>query len=480
MVGGTAMKKLSDQEPAEVFGYFEDICAIPHGSGNTRAISEYCMEFAKKRGLEAYRDGLNNVLIRKKASRGYENKPGIVIQGHLDMVCEAADGKEIDFLSEGIDARTDGEYVFAEGTTLGADDGIAAAMALALLADESISHPELEVLLTADEETGMFGAADFDMSQLRGNRLLNIDSEEEGILTAGCAGGMRVVCRIPFEKENAEGEKVRIEVCGLKGGHSGTEIDKCRGNAVKLLARALAGINFRLVSLFGGGKDNVIPSYAAAELLTEDADALEERVFNLNAALKTEYRASDADARIVFTRLGSAAQTALAEKDSRRITDFLIAAPDGVQNRSAEINGLTETSLNIGKASLTDNALEAVFLIRSSVNSRKYELFERLGALSELAGGSAERVSEYPAWEYMPDSQFMRTCMDVYRRMYGDDMRVEIIHAGLECGLFAAKRPELECVSVGPNILDVHSPKERLEIKSVKRVYEYVKAILEE
>ncbi len=473
------MADITKLEPRDVFGYFHDLCQIPHGSGNTRAISEYCMNFAKKHGLYAERDDLNNVLIRKPASKGYETKPGIVLQGHLDMVCEKTADTEKDFLTEGIDTDTDGEYVFAHGTTLGGDDGIAVAMALAALVDDTLPHPELEAIFTTDEETGMNGAKAFDISRLHGNRIINIDSENEGVITAGCAGGLRMKCTFPLEYAECTGETVTVQVAGLLGGHSGVDINRGRANALKILARLLAAIGGNIADISGGTKDNVIPASAQATVTVPSADDAATKIAELSAQISAEYSVTDPDIRITCEKTKDAAQT-MDAVTSEKIIAFLTIVPNGVQRMEQAAPDQVETSLNLASAHIIDGKLEVMFSLRSSRGSSKTELARTVRAAVKALGGECTDGSEYPAWEYNPNSKLLQTCREVYKKMYKKDMKVEIIHAGLECGLFTAKREGIECVSIGPDMFDIHTPKERLNIASVGRVYEYVKAIISE
>lgn len=459
--------------PDRVFFYFESISAIPRGSGNTKAISDYCMRFAEEHGLEAWQDEWNNVLIRKPASPGYEEHPPVILQGHLDMVCEKEPDSPHDFLKDGLSLFVDGDWIGAAGTTLGGDDGIAVAMGLAVLEDQSLPHPPLEVLFTTDEETGMYGAAGLDPSWITGRTLLNLDSESEGILTVSCAGGARCELTLPLSRAALSQSVKKVVVDGLKGGHSGTEINKGRLNANRVLAEFLATLpSFRLVTMEGGLKDNAIPRSAFA-LIAADAD-----LPSMVAAFVEKARSiSDPDLSI---RIEDAPDVSMAftAADSRKACEFLLSLPLGVQAMSREIEGLVETSLNLGILRTDRDGLVASFSVRSSVNRSKDILLETLVSITADFGGSSATRGHYPAWEYKKDSRLRRVMVETYEKTAGRRPVVEAIHAGLECGLFADKLPGLDAVSIGPDMRDIHTSRERLSIPSVKRTYDYVLAVL--
>lgn len=474
------MSVLGNLEPKAVFGYFEEICNIPHGSGNMDKISQFCVDFAKEHGLEYIQDDMKNVIIIKEATPGYEDVEPLILQGHLDMVCEKRPDKEKDFLTEGLDLCTDGELVWADGTTLGGDDGIAVAYGLALLADKDLQHPRLEVVLTVDEETGLYGAEAIDMSMLKGKKLINLDSEEEGIFTVGCAGGLTLGCDIPMFTEEVEGVVYELKVTGLLGGHSGTEIHKGRANANVVLGRVLYALNKEIsvdiVKMAGGAKDNAIPRNAYAEILVAEADQekLAEIVVLQEALLKNELHASDAQVTLVLEKKGESAVQVLDATSKISALHALNNIPNGIQAYSMDIEGLVETSLNMGIMSMDGENLTMSFAVRSSVESAKHYLTDRVILFIDMLGGTCEIKGDYPGWAYRPESDLRETFIRVYREMYGKEPVAEAIHAGLECGLFTKKIDDLDSISVGPNMHNVHTSEETLEVASVKRTWEFL------
>lgn len=480
------MSVLGHLEPKSVFGYFEDICNIPHGSGNMQKISQFCVDFAKKHGLEYIVDDMKNVIIIKEATPGYEAVEPLIIQGHLDMVCDKRPDKEKDFLTEGLDLCTDGELIWADGTTLGGDDGIAVAYGLALLADKELQHPRLEVVLTVDEETGLYGAEAIDMSMLKGKKLINLDSEEEGIFTVGCAGGLTLGCDIPMFTEEVEGVVYELKVTGLLGGHSGVEIHKGRANANVVLGRVLLALNkeigIDIVKMAGGAKDNAIPRNAFAEILAAESDEkkLAEIVNAQEAILKNELHASDADVALVLEQKGTATVRVLDATSKISALHTLNNIPNGIQAYSMDIEGLVETSLNMGIMSMDGENLKMSFAVRSSVESAKRYLADRVMMFVDMLGGSCEIKGDYPGWAYRPESALRETFIRVYERMYGKTPVVEAIHAGLECGLFTKKIDDLDSISVGPNMHNVHTSEETLEVASVQRTWEFLCQVIAE
>ncbi len=475
------MAVLDQLEPKNVFRFFEQMCAIPHGSYNTKAVSDWCVAFAKERGLEHYQDEMNNVILIKEASAGYEEAQPVILQGHLDMVCEKAPGCEKDMAREGLDLAVEGDYIYAEGTTLGGDDGIAVAMALAALDDESLPHPRLEVILTTEEEVGMDGAMALDVSPIRGRKLLNLDSEAEGVFTVSCAGGSMAACGLPVARAPFGGDILRVRVAGLTGGHSGAEIHKGRANANMLLGRLLramaAETELRLVSADGGLKDNAIPVAAEAVVAAEDGRKAKAAAERMAACFQTEYRRSDPMLTVTAEEAAAAWQPMDASSTERTVC-LLACAPNGVQTMSQDIHGLVQTSLNLGILKTGENTVTASFCIRSSVDSEKEMLKDRLACLLAQLGGGVSFSGEYPGWAYRPDSPLRELMTEVYREQYGREPKVEAIHAGLECGLLAGKLPGLDCVSIGPDLLEIHTPREKMSISSVQRVWMFVREIL--
>ncbi len=466
--------------PQRVFYYFEQIAAIPHGSRNTKAISDYLVDFAKEHNLVWYQDENNNVVIVKEASAGYEAAEPIIIQGHMDMVCEKEKGVDIDFEKDGLKLYIDGDFLKAEGTTLGGDDGIAVAYALALLDSQEIAHPKLEVVITVDEEIGMLGADAIDLSMLTGHTMLNIDSEVEGSFLTGCAGGMAVNVTLPIKRVMQSGEKVALTITGLEGGHSGSEIDKEHGNANILMGRLLRALfeetPFGIISLAGGLKDNAITRECVTELLVpqENVNLVKEIADKLDIELKKEFMTADPSVCIEFEDLGKKEESILDFGSVSRVIFYLRSVPNGVQHMCQVMHGLVETSLNLGIMELKEDALHTVTSIRSSVGTRKADLLDRVTAIVELLGGEAEVEGDYPAWEYKQDSSLRPQIAKVYKQLYGKDPVFETIHAGLECGLLSEKIKNLDCVSFGPDNFDIHTPKERLSISSTGRVWDFI------
>ncbi len=477
---------LDHLEPRSVFRFFEELCAIPHGSGNTRAISDYCARFAQARGLEYRQDALNNVVIVAPAAPGYEDAPPVIVQGHMDMVCAKAPGCDKNMAEEGLELFTDGDLIGARGTSLGGDDGAAVAMILALLDDPSLPHPRLEAVLTVDEETGMFGAQGLDASMLRGRTMLNLDSEAEGVFTVACAGGARVYLRWRVPREEAEALPMLVTIEGLRGGHSGAEIDKGRGNANILMGRLLRAVRavspLRLVSLRGGTADNAIPQSCAAEIAVapECAEAVYAAADAVCGELRSELKLTDPGLRVGVAPAQPGAYSVLTEADTDRILDALTLVPDGIQTMSFALPGLPETSLNLGMLSLDADEAVMTFAVRSSVASRKRALIEKLRCTADVTGADFEIGGDYPAWEYRTDSPLRERMLRVYREMFCAEPKVLAIHAGLECGLLAEKLPGLDCVSIGPDMLDIHTAGERMSISSMERTWEFVKAVLRE
>jgi dipeptidase D len=474
------MMVLENLYPQKVFQFFEEMTQIPHGSKNTKAISDYLAAFARERDLEYYQDELNNVVIIKEATAGYEAAEPIIIQGHMDMVCEKENDCDIDFEKDGLRLKINGDLIEAEGTTLGGDDGIAVAYALALLDSNELSHPRLEVVVTVDEEIGMLGALGIDLSMLKGHIMLNVDSEEEGTFLTGCAGGLQVHASIPVKRILQNGQKLKLTVTGLLGGHSGGEIDKERANADILMGRVLYALSqiipFGIISMAGGQKDNAIPRECKAEIIIP-AEQLSEAVKiidELNATLSKEYFSSDPGVKILAEDCGSAGEEVLDYGSVNRIIYYLRSVPNGVINMSQVSPGLVETSLNLGIMELLSDELKLVTSIRSSVGSRKADLCERVCDIVEMVGGQVVIDGEYPAWEYKPDSSLRPQIAAVYEKLYGKAPEFSTIHAGLECGLLSDKIPNLDCVSFGPNIYDIHTPSERLSIESTGRVWEFI------
>ena len=487
----------SNLEPKKVFYYFEEISHIPHGSYNTKKISDYLANFAGERGLEYVQDELNNVVIYGPASPGYEDAEPVILQGHMDMVCQKVPGCPIDMENEGIKLVIDGDWLTADGTTLGADDGMAVAFMLALLdSPGEYEHPALECVFTVDEETGLEGAEGFDGSLLKGNRMVNLDSEDEGVITVSCAGGITGNGRFPVAREAAEGKAFNLKLTGLLGGHSGIEIDKERANADVLMGRVLSELSdcfdLRLVCMEGGSADNVICKESVAQIVvcgtkadcsggvcttpgtvSDCAEAIQE-------TLRREYALSDPDITLEVTDSDSTMFVPMDEKSTSRIISFLLNTPSGIMNMSMGIKGLVETSLNLGALKTTEEEVTMLYSLRSSVDSRLEFTQRRLADIAKVLGGEMEFSLYYPGWEYLADSPLRETCIEVYKEQYGgQEPTVEAIHAGLECGFFAGKKGHgFDAVSIGPTLKGVHTPDEKASISSTERTWKYLLGIL--
>ena len=473
--------RLAGLAPAAVFHYFEEICSIPHGSGNTKMISDYLVNFAKEQGIRYIQDENNNVILFGEGTCGMEDHAPVILQGHMDMVCEKDADCPIDMATQGLDVTHDGKYVFAKGTTLGGDDGIAVAYALALLSDRSIPHPPLEVIITVDEEIGLLGAASIDLSSLAGRTLINIDSEEEGIFTVSCAGGATATISLPVDRRAVYGPCIRLVVDGLQGGHSGVEIHKNRANANKVMGEFMSRIQklmpLCLTSFSGGSKDNAIPRSCQANLVAMGMYL--ERINDIAAELQAEVRANynEPEATVQAFDVDALGGNSLSTESTAKVIGLLCAAPNGVQAMSADIEGLVQTSLNMGIAKLADR-FSATFSVRSSVNQEKQELLGQLETLAGFYNGSFSKMGEYPAWEYKKDSNLRDTMVKVYADMYGKAPEVVAIHAGLECGLLSEKLPGLDSVSIGPQMFDIHTSRERLDIASTERTWNFLLEVL--
>lgn len=492
------MAILENLEPKEVFQYFEEICNIPHGSGNTAAISNYLVEFAKNKGLEYQQDELGNVIMIKEASAGYEAAPPVMIQGHMDMVAVSDRDCDIDMRTEGLRLAVDGDQIYAKGTSLGADDGIAVAYALAILSADTLKHPRLEVVVTVEEEVGMDGASGIDLSMCRAKRLINLDSEEEGYLLAGCAGGASFLIDYPLQFQEYEGISCCLSISGLQGGHSGSEIHKGTANANLLMARVIQGImkldGVHLLKIDGGKKDNVIPNAACADLLIEKASygKVSQEFLKWQKIILGESKLRDPDVIMEFKSAdggsapadGGQAETAvykaIEDRCAKKLLSLIQTMPRGICEMSPAVSGLVETSLNLGTLTMDDQVASLGYAVRSSVASKKEELLERMILLCDAYHAAWNIKGVYPGWEYQPQSPLRDAVCGLYRKMYGKEMVVQAIHAGLECGFFAEKIEGLDCISIGPDMRDVHTTKERLSISSTERVYDFLIRLLEE
>lgn len=472
----------------KIFTYFEEISKVPRCSGNEKAISDYLVKFAKEHNLEVIQDEVLNVIIKKPASPGYENAPGVVLQGHMDMVCVKNADKVHDFSKDPITLKYVDDMIYADGTTLGADNGIALALAMAVLTSEDIKHPPLEVLITVDEESGMTGAKHLNPKDISGKILINLDSEEEGKLLVSCAGGLRAAININAKWENAPKNLVgyTISMRGFMGGHSGSEIDKERGNANKLLGRVLYDlykeVPFNLAYISGGSRANVIPSEAEAVIFIspDKLQATENKIKEWNEILKNEFKISDPNVDVNLSKSKKAFDKIFDSTTTAKVVNLLMAIPNGMQTMSKSIEGLVESSSNIGVLTTDDKGICFEFSIRSSVSSRKDYIKEQISTIAKLADVGFEANGEYPAWEYNPNSKIRDICQKVYKEKYGQEPEIVAVHAGVECGLFGEKIPDLDMISMGANAYDAHTTNEHVSISSVKRTYEYLLAILED
>ena len=475
---------LKGLEPENVFSYFEEICSIPHGSGNVGQISNYLVSFAQKRNLEYCQDETGNVVIWKDAAPGYEKAVPVILQGHIDMVCVKTEDCPKDMAKEGLDLMTDGEWVWADGTSLGGDNGIAVAMILAILADDTLPHPPLEAVFTVDEEVGMDGAFALDCSDLKGKKLVNLDSEEEGVFTVSCAGGVRLDCFLPGTQEPLEGETgYAVTLSGLLGGHSGMDISKGRASANQMMVRTLYSAmerfpGLRLAEVQGGRFDNVICPKNQAKVAVPAGceEAFAAFVQEFDGVLKNEYTGCDSEITLSCEKTGL--EHALTQEDTSRVLHTLLALPQGVQAMNVDFPGLVQTSLNLGVMGMEEDGLRFRLSVRSCIASQKNMMVQRVRAILELGGGTAVEVSRYPGWQYARQSVLREDVLAAYKAVSGREGRIDATHGGLECGLFLEKIPGLDAISLGPEIHDAHSTAEKLSAPSTQRVYEVVRELL--
>lgn len=473
--------KLAGLAPEAVFAYFEEICSIPHGSRNTKAISDYLVSFARAHDIRYEQDELNNVLMYQEGTCGYEDHEPVILQGHMDMVCEKDEDCPLDMDTQGLDIDHDGTDIFAHGTTLGGDDGIAVAFIMALLADKTIPHPPLEVIITVDEEIGMEGAAGVDLSRFKSRTMVNLDSEDEGIFTVSCAGGARGTIHMPLQRRVVYGPCVKLTVEGLTGGHSGVEIHKNRANANKVMGEFLGRVQklmpMCITKLQGGAKDNAIPRSCQVTLIPLGINI--ERINDIAEQLQKEIREQydEPNAIVRGDDVDALGGNALTTECSAKVVALLNAAPNGVQAMSSDIEGLVQTSLNLGVVKM-DEELTLTFAVRSSVNAEKRELLKKLSDLADFYQGSYTEMGDYPAWEYKKESVLRGVMVDAYKKLCGKAPEVVAIHAGLECGLLSEKLPGLDCVSIGPDMHDIHTSRERLDIASTRRTWELLLEVL--
>jgi dipeptidase D len=481
------MESYNNLQPTKVFKYFKEISDIPRGSGNEKAVSDYLVKFAQDRGLEVVQDKALNVVIKKPATDGYENGPTVILQGHMDMVCEKNNDKLHDFEKDPIELIVEDGYIRANDTTLGADNGIAVAYALAVLDSDDIEHPNLEILVTTEEETGMGGVINLEAENLSGTIIINMDSEEEGIFTASCAGGIRNRINIPLEytELGQDFESVKISVSGLKGGHSGMDINKERGNANKIIGRALnildKKFDYYLADVNGGSKMNAIPRESEAVLFIkkDDNNRFMNDVEEISEIIGKELEFSDTIS-IKASKIETEFKP-LNKKTSKMIVKTLLLIPNGVKTMSMAVDDLVQSSTNLGVIKREANKICLESAIRSSVKSLKYAIIDELTGICEIFGYTYENSNDYPQWEFAKKSYIRDLCVKTYEETTGKEAEIFAIHAGLECGFLGEKlsgNGHIDMISMGPNMHDVHTPQERLEIESTRKTYEFLLELL--
>ena len=479
------MLNLSHSPADKVFYYFEEICKIPHGSGNTKALSDYCVAFAKERNLEYHQDKYNNVIIIREAAPGYEDHKPYILQGHLDMVCEKNNDVEFDFEKDPLNIYVEDGFIKARGTTLGADDGIAIAFCLALLDKADLDSPRLECVFTVDEETTMLGAETVDLSVLKGRDLLNLDSESDNGFLCGCAGGISAEIQIPLEFESQTGYKYDLYIYDLEGGHSGERIHAGHGNPTIMLGRILNDLSkkydIRLIDFQGGKKGNAIPRDSRAVFVGTESqrNEVEAALREWMEVLKCEYVFADPEMKYDLQVEDVSEYRCYTENVFHRILKLLVLIPDGVVTMSKAFEGHVESSTNTGICNVNEERFSIHAFVRSNVYSKKIMITDKLKALAELVNGIYHETHDYPAWEFKRESSLRENVGKIYKEVYGTEARMDIIHAGLECGLFQEKMKDLDCISFGPTTHGIHTPKECLDIASVKRVWNFILRLLE-
>ena len=478
------MSILSGLEPKKVFEYFEEITKIPRGSGDMEKIKNYCMEFAKNHLLKAETDKANNVIIYKDGTSGYENSEPVIIQGHLDMVCQKTDDCDIDFEKDGLTLEIDGDYVKAVGTTLGADNGIAVAMIFAILDSDDIPHPPIEAVFTTDEEIGMIGAIQLPFSKLRGKKMINIDAEEPDTVTVSCAGGRDVIYSIPYKKETVTGKKIAITISGLKGGHSGIMIDKGRVNADVIMGRILDYCRkigeVHLESIAGGDKSNAIPNSSCASVIIKNDIGFIDRITEFVKIIKKEISDREPDFMVQCEMYPKNDYDVIDNNALDKMIFMLCCAPNGVQEMSVVIDNLVETSLNLGILKLESETIKIHYALRSNKVSALDNLENRLKIFSDIIGCDIAVNGSYPPWEFKENSIMQKIYAEKYKEKFGVEPKIVAIHAGLECGVFSEGIPDLDCIAVGALLEDVHTVNEKLCISSTKEIYELILQVLKE
>lgn len=480
------MSVLENLEPKRVFHFFEEISNIPRGSGNEQSVSNFVMRFAEEKGLYCHQDEAYNLFIRKPASPGYENAPVVMLQGHLDMVCEKNSDVKHDFLTDPIQLKIEDGFVTAEGTTLGADNGIAVAYAMAIIEDQALEHPPLEILLTTDEEVGMKGAKAFKGEKSQAKMLINLDSEAEGKLLVSCCGGRRILMTLPVERQKSPkwGTPYLLKIKGLKGGHSGADVHLGRANANKLMGRVLFALanlyEHRIADINGGNMDNAITREAEAVLLLHENDAEEIKTFiaKIETTFIFEFLGREEEISVTLERLDEKVLKVFTPAVEKKIVYILSLIPNGITTMYPGAAGFVESSSNIGIVRTEEDVVVFQSAMRSSSPDMITGLYNQHASVAFICDAQLDYTGDYPSWEYNPDSALLAICKEAYQDMYGKEADVVSIHAGLECGLLGEKIPGLDMISIGPDMSGVHSPEEKLDIESTERVWDYLKEVL--
>ncbi len=466
-----------------VFYYFEKLSSIPRGSGNMTGIAQFCTRFATEHNLKYIHDDADNVVIYKNGTAGYETSAPIILQGHLDMVCQKTPDSNINFETDGLNLYIDGDFIKAHDTTLGADNGIAVAMILAVLESNDIAHPPIEAVFTTDEEVGMIGARALDMTVLKGERMINLDSEKEGNVVVSCAGGSDFVVNIPLETKKTKGSLVTLVIKELQGGHSGVEIDKNRVNANMIAGRVLSTLkpqsDFGIISINGGDKANAIPNRCVIKLCVTDAALFCNAAQKIIDIIKSEISDCEPDFDVAITISDVSEHDVFDSDIENKIIYTLLCVPNGICEMSAEIKGLVQTSLNLGVLMTNTDSITLHFALRSNKMSALIYLEQRLATFFDMINLPYQKFGHYPPWEYNANSLLREIYKQTYAELCGKDANVEAIHAGLECGVFAAAIDNFDCISIGPTMYNVHTANEKLSISSTENLYRLIIKILE-
>jgi len=474
---------ITGRKPEKFFNFFEQICAIPHGSYDEEKIADYLVKFAKLRSLEYVRDNYNNVLIKRAATDDKKYAPTILIQGHTDMVCEANTGTTHDFKTEPLKLKLDGKYLYAEGTSLGADDGVAVAAMLTLLDGELSSHPNIECLFTASEEVGLIGAVGFDTSQIKARRMINLDSESDNKVIVGCAGGLRSDITLPVKTVKSSKSTYKLTISGLVGGHSGECIKEIRANACRLMARILLtlkdDLNIELITLEGGNKDNAIPRECMAKITSDSENKLFAAIKALEKTIAAELSADDKNFRLNIEKIQTS-DYVLDSESTNKILSIILSVQCGVIEMNPNILGLVEFSRNLGIVKTDDKNANIFFSSRSSHESRLDYSIKLIDLIAATHGTTAKHHSRYPGWNYEKISPLRDIYVKVYKNLFSEDPGIEAIHAGLECGIIKSRIPDMDIIALGANMSGIHSPDEKLDLDSCEKLFKILVGILTE